>query len=98
MEQFNLEVITVKDFLLAELAVEKVVDDQISYEKRTMQLVEGVKVDIWNDDECTLRIAGADIEFAFNDETAQMLAEWDTVETLEFLDIIQRNKLPLTGN
>lgn len=96
--EYNLQVITWKDALLSELEAEVVVDDQLSYEKRTMHLVEGVTVLIWNDDECTLRLAGADIEFMLNDETAQMLAEWDTVETLEFLDIIQRNQFKPYGN
>lgn len=96
--EYNLQVLTATDFLLGELEAKVIVDDQLSYTIRTMTLVEGVTIDIYNDDECTLRIGTAYVDFRLNDEVAHMLLDWDNYEVLEFLDVIQRNHLKEFGN
>ncbi|MBM7707596.1 hypothetical protein JOD03_002543 [Chryseomicrobium aureum] len=95
--EYNLQVMTATDFLLGELEAKVIVDDQLSYTIRTMKLVDGVTIDIYNNDECTLRIGTAYVDFRLNNEVAEMLLDWD-YDVIEFLDVIQRNHLKEFGN
>lgn len=94
MNNISLQVITEKDVILSNLEFQLIeIETDYKVEKRTLQLVDGVTVDLFGDSEAVLRIGNSEVEFSLNSETAQMLTEWDTFESLEFLDVLYRNRL-----
>jgi len=97
MEKINLQVITVKDALLAGLE-KQIVKMDVDYSETvyTLPIADGVYVEMFKESECgALNIGNEYFEFYFNDEMAQVLTEWDRITPAELFGALYRNRWQL---
>jgi len=100
MSNIKLQVITVKDALLAGLE-KHVVKMDVDYSEAvyTLPITEGVYVEMYRESECgALNIGNEYFEFYFNDEMAQILTEWDRITPTELFSALYRNRWQLKDN
>lgn len=95
MADLKLQVITVKDVLLAGLKKHiEVIDTNWAETTYTLQIVEGVHVKLYEESgQAVMRIGdNQEFEFLLTDEMAQILTEWESVTTSELFSALYRNR------